>query len=200
MSFVGCALIAGGALAFASYGYLEWRMFRVQRSARALLDQQKTQAANLPDREMVPHVTVIPPLRTGDSIGRIEIPRLNLSVIVLEGDSSSVLRVAAECVRGTALPGITGNVAIAAHRDTLFRPLRDIRAEDEIVVTTAYGTYHYIVEKTEIVDPTDVQVLNATPDPELTLITCYPFNYIGPAPKRFIVHARQQSAPDPRIG
>jgi sortase A len=111
--------------------------------------------------------------------------------MVLEGASPSILRVAAGHVDGTALPGIAGNVGIAAHRDTFFRPLRDVRPQDGIVVTTSYGTFRYVVERVEIVDPGDVKVLHGTADPQLTLVTCYPFTYIGSAPKRFIVHARQ---------
>jgi sortase A len=116
-----------------------------------------------------------------------------MSDVVLEGTIPRVLRVAAGHIRGTALPGAAGNIGIAAHRDTLFRPLRNIRRMDEIVVTTSYGTFRYVVDKVEIVDPSDVQVLDRTSDPELTLVTCYPFTYIGPAPKRFIVHARREA-------
>jgi sortase A len=93
-----------------------------------------------------------------------------------------------------ALPfqGTFGNVGIAGHRDTFFRPVWEIRPKDVITLTTPHGTFRYRVEATEIVDPDDVQVLHRTKDAELTLVTCYPFYYVGAAPKRFIVHARQQ--------
>jgi sortase A len=115
-----------------------------------------------------------------------------MSVMIFEGTAPKVLRVAAGHIGGTALPGRAGNIGIAAHRDTLFKPLKDIQHQDKIVLTTSYGTFRYVVDEVEIVDPTDVQVLHATDGPELTLVTCYPFTYLGAAPKRFVVHARQE--------
>ena len=134
-------------------------------------------------------------------VGRIEIPRLGVSVIVLEGSTGRIFRRAAGHLRGTAAPGESGNVAIAGHRDTFFRPLRDIRSQDIIKLTTLKQTYWYRVESTEVVAPDDVEVLADSPQPILTLVTCYPFYYIGPSPKRFIVHARQISSdPSPDRG
>ena len=126
-------------------------------------------------------------------IGRLEIPRVNVSVIVLEGADSSVLDVAAGHIPGTALPGLSGNVGIAAHRDTFFRSLREIRVQDRLSFRTAAGIFQYAVESTEVVEPSDTGVLRQNAGEELTLVTCYPFNYIGSAPKRFIVHARQRN-------
>jgi sortase A len=120
----------------------------------------------------------------------MEIPRLHLSVVILEGTAPKTLRVAAGHINGTALPGTAGNICIAAHRDTLFRPLREVQPQDAIIITTTYGTFRYIVDMVEIVSPSDVRVLRPTTDQELTLITCYPFTYVGPAPKRLAVHAR----------
>jgi len=191
--FFGCALMAGGALAVSWYTYLQMEMFLVQRTEIRFFDEENRQNSQCSRDGSSPHAFVIVPPRSGDLIGRIEIPRLHMSDAVLEGTTPRVLRVAAGHIRGTALPGATGNVGIAAHRDTLFRPLRNIRRTDEIVVTTSYGTFRYVVDKVEIVDPSDVQVLHRTSDPELTLVTCYPFTYIGPAPKRFIVHARREA-------
>src|SRR5579871_4734949 len=192
--YFGCVLMLGGALAVSWYGYMQWDMFRVQRAANRLIsEQQKAHTSRSSLERSTPHALVILPPRPGETIGRIEIPRLHMSEVVLEGDSSKILRVAAGHIGGTALPGTTGNVGIAAHRDTVFRELRNIRPKDGIVLTTSYGTFRYIVDKLEIVDPHDVQVLHPTTDSELTLVTCYPFTYIGSAPKRFIVHARSQS-------
>jgi sortase A len=124
-------------------------------------------------------------------IGRVEVPRLGLSAIVREGVDSSTLRKAVGHMPSTPLPGQLGNSALAAHRDTLFRKLRDIRKADHITVQTVDGTYDYVVESLAIVEPSDVGVLkSAQGDKLLTLITCYPFNYIGSAPHRFIVRAR----------
>ena len=188
--YFGCALVVGGALTVACFGYIEWSMFRAQRAASLRLDDQKKRNAEVSHAQPLPRTLVIVPPRAGEPMGRIEIPRLRLSAMVLEGTSPQILRTAAGHIRGTALPGSTGNIGIAAHRDTFFRPLRDLRRDDEILVTTSYGIFRYVVNAIEIVDPSDVQVLHQTADPQLTLVTCYPFSYVGPAPKRFIVHAR----------
>jgi len=130
----------------------------------------------------------------GESIGRIDIASLGLSVVVLEGDDPRTLRLGAGLVPGTARPGQAGNIAIAAHRDSFFRPLRDIRQGDLIQFTTNRGSDTYAVEWVKVVNPGDTQVLAATREPTLTLITCYPFNYIGPAPERFVVRAKEIAA------
>jgi sortase A len=127
----------------------------------------------------------------GDVIGQIQVARLGLSAIVVQGDSDYVLRRAVGHVPETALPGQTGNIALAGHRDTIFRPLRDIEVGDVVTLKTPFGNREYRVDSTEIVPPTDVDVLQSKGDNELTLITCFPFHYIGHAPNRFIVHARE---------
>jgi sortase A len=135
--------------------------------------------------------TGAPPAGAGGIIGRIEAPRVGISVVVMEGASASILRHAAGHIPGTALPGEHGNVGISAHRDTFFRPLSDIRRNDTITVSTLGGEYRYYVVSTRIVMPNDVSVLDAGSDEVLTLVTCYPFYFIGPAPRRFIVRARR---------
>jgi len=122
-------------------------------------------------------------------IGRIEVPRLKLSVVAREGIDVQTLRVAAGHIPGTALPGEPGNAGFAAHRDTFFRPLKSIREGDVVVVTTPRGVYRYAVTGTEIVEPDNVSVLDRSTGSLLTLVTCYPFEYIGNAPQRFIVRA-----------
>lgn len=123
-------------------------------------------------------------------IGLIEIPRLGLSSIVIEGTSDRVLRRAVGHISGTALPGEEGNIGLSGHRDTFFRQLRDIQLDDRITLTTPQGGYQYTVVSTQIVDPSDVTVLDPDGESELlTLVTCYPFSYVGPAPQRFIVRA-----------
>ena len=129
------------------------------------------------------------PIMANSTIGRIEIPRLGVNTLVREGTGAAILRVAAGHIPGTALPGEKGNVAIAAHRDTLFRGLRNVRKEDSILFQTANGSHMYRVESTQIVQPDDVAVLKPGRENELTLVTCYPFTWIGSAPQRFIVKA-----------
>jgi sortase A len=125
----------------------------------------------------------------GDILGRLSIPRLHVEAIIREGTSAPTLTVALGHIPGTSLPGQQGNIGVAGHRDSLFRGLRDVTDNDEIVFETPNATYHYRVKSTQIVMPQDVGVLNPGPSPELTLVTCYPFEYIGSAPQRFIVKA-----------
>jgi sortase A len=101
------------------------------------------------------------------------------------------------------LPGEKGNVALAGHRDTVFRPLREIRPGDEIRFKTAARSFKYIVLSVEIVGPGDIRVLEVSTGHELTLLTCYPFYFVGPAPYRFVVHAREVAATlpgEPHVG
>jgi sortase A len=136
-------------------------------------------------------------LLAGDVIGEIQVPRLGLSAIVVQGDSPSSLRRAVGHLSKSALPGEWGNVALAAHRDTFFRPLRNIRLGDEIRFQTPGHSFDYLVESIEVVEPTDMQVLQATTGHDLTFITCFPFYYVGPAPKRFVVRAQQVARGSP---
>jgi len=122
-------------------------------------------------------------------IGRMQVDRLGVSVVVMEGTSNKTLRRAVGHIAGTALPGRNGNVGIAGHRDTFFRPLRNIQSNDVITLTTRSGEYRYRVVSTKIVHPDNVAVLNSDGNEVLTLVTCYPFYFVGSAPDRFIVRA-----------
>lgn len=174
--------IAGAAILVVCAGiWFEARLY--QRSQEQILEL----AIRRPKPPGLPQLPGPP----GSLVGRIDIPRIGLSAIVVEGVEPRILRVAAGHVPGTALPGGPGTVAIAAHRDTLFRGLRHIHCGDQIVVTTVGGQYRYSVDSIRVVGPDDVSVLEASPRPSLRLITCYPFYYLGPAPRRFIVQARQ---------
>jgi sortase A len=124
-------------------------------------------------------------------VGLLEIPRLDLSTPVVEGDDGAALHGVAGHLPDTPRPWEEGNSAIAAHRDGLFRPLRDIRIGDDVTMQTPHGELRYKVKETHIVLPTDLSVLEQTSDQTLTLITCYPFNYVGSAPKRFVVQAER---------
>jgi len=133
----------------------------------------------------------IPPVTNDGMIGRIEIPRLRVSAIIAEGAGAGTLRKAVGHIEGTAFPGEPGNVGVAAHRDTFFRPLRHIRDNDLVVLDTLRGRYYYRVVSTRIVKPDAVGVLTPTAHQVLTMVTCYPFYYVGSAPYRFIVRARR---------
>ena len=134
-------------------------------------------------------------LRDGDRVGRLEIPRLGMSVMVFQGVEESALVAGAGHVPGTPSPGGDGNVVLAAHRDTYFRKLEGLVRGDRIRVATVRGTFEYVVDSTETVDPEDTQVMESHDRNELTLITCYPFYLVGSAPQRFIVHARYDPRP-----
>jgi sortase A len=124
-------------------------------------------------------------------VGSLQIVRVGLSGVVVEGDSDAVLDRAIGHLPDTPLPWHSGNTALAAHRDALFRPLRDVRLGDVLRLKTPYGDFDYQVRETLIVKPQDVWVIDPTPRSMLTLISCYPFDYIGHAPERFIVRAER---------
>jgi sortase A len=130
----------------------------------------------------------------GSMIGRIEIPRLGVSTIIRAGSDARTLRLAVGHIPGTAFPGEPGNIGLAGHRDTFFRRLRNIRVNDEIRIVTPGETLTFKVEQTTVVEPRDTWVLDHTPTSVLTLVTCYPFTYVGSAPNRFIVRAAQQQS------
>ncbi len=140
------------------------------------------------------HETVHPKLavKEGDVLGRIEIPRIGVSVIVLQGTTARTLRLGVGHIEGTALPGEPGDIGIAGHRDTYFRSLKDIRQKDEIQIQTAAGITRYEVDWIQITVPSDVAIVSPTSESALTLVTCYPFHYIGAAPERFVVHAHRE--------
>jgi len=129
-------------------------------------------------------------IELGTVIARLDAPAVQLSTAVLEGSDDAILNRGAGHIEDTALPGERGNIAIAGHRDTIFRPVRRMRAGDVLNLSTSDRVYHYRISNTLIVGPDDVYVLNPTRQPTLTLVTCYPFDFIGHAPKRFIVQAQ----------
>jgi sortase A len=142
----------------------------------------------LPGTTTSPPAPVPAPAR-GAWIARLEVPSVKLATTVLEGTDDGTLSRGSGHIEDTPLPGQTGNVGIAGHRDTVFRPLRHIQLGDEMKLTTADRVYHYKISKTLIVTPDDVYVLDPTAQPTLTLVTCYPFDFIGHAPRRFIIQA-----------
>jgi sortase A len=172
-----CAL---ALFAYCAFVIVETQMFqrRETRALEALLRRPAAPGPSGPDS-------------VEGLVGRIRIPRLGVSVIVMEGSTEAVLRHAAGHIEGTAMPGQEGNVGISAHRDTFFRPLRNIRKDDLIDVTTPLGNFRYRVVSTRIVPPSEVSVLNPGPIQILTLVTCYPFYFVGSAPDRFIVRAER---------
>lgn len=184
-------LFAGSAslLAYCGFVVMDARVF--QREERHQLDQLLAEkqaarpiAGSTSAKESATAVTA-------GLIGRIEIPSLDLSVIIMEGISRTTLRRAVGHIPGTALPGEPGNVGISGHRDTFFRPLRNIQQNDVITLTTLLGEYRYRVVSIKVVGPSDVAVLDPSGNEILTLVTCYPFYFVGAAPERYIVRAER---------
>jgi sortase A len=187
----GAASTVRQVLAGACYFFLAFGVLALGYAGFVFADSSKYQALELkkfnePGRLLEPHLLI-----EGEVFGEIQVPRLGMSVMVVQGDSPASLRHAVGHLPKSALPGEWGNVALAGHRDTYFRPLRDIRVGDEIRFKTAEHSFEYVVESIEVVPPTDVQVLEATSGHDLTFVTCFPFYFVGPAPKRFVVRARE---------
>jgi sortase A len=180
-------------LGYFVYSYAEARLYQ------SFEDEQLDAILQSAPQEAAPSAPAArrPPPAPGSTVGRIEIPRLGVSSVVRAGSDARTLRLAVGYIPGTALPGEIGNVGLAGHRDTFFRKLRDINPDDEIRVTTPDGVFHYFVQRTSIVQPKDVWVLDPTDYPALTLVTCYPFSYIGSAPQRFIVRAALKAQTGP---
>jgi LPXTG-site transpeptidase (sortase) family protein len=204
--FIEIALLVAGIGGVGIWGWSTAREGLYEDWNNWIFDRQQTgKGASVADyvkdrltasKPAKPEETVAPaPLREvaeNGLIGRLSIPRLDLHAMVREGTGEKTLSLALGHIAGTATPGQNGNVGVAGHRDSLFRGLRNIKLNDRIVFETSDGgTYVYQVTSTRVVKPTEVSVLNAGLFPELTLVTCYPFNYIGSAPDRFIVKARQ---------
>jgi sortase A len=179
-------LVAAGVVLLGYVGYATVETSAYQASQRAMFAEA---------RRALPPVAAVPAVPAdGDWIGAIEVPRLGIDVGVVQGESPRLLQRAAGHVMDTPLPGEMGNVVFAAHRDTFFRPLEHVQAGDDITVRTLAGDFHYVVESTIVVGADDLWVLAPIGGRTLTLITCFPFGYIGAAPDRFVVRARE--APD----
>lgn len=170
--------LAGGVLALAYCGY-------VVAAAHFYQEIQKSRF------ESVRPIEEHHPVLEGNAIGEMKIARLGMNAIFVQGDSPKILRHAVGHISETALPGEPGNVVLTAHRDSFFRPLRGIRQGDTIELKTLDGEFAYQVDWTKAVSPSDIEVLQSSNENTLTLVTCFPFYYVGPAPKRFIVRAHQ---------
>ena len=184
---LGRVLLVFGALLI---GYCVW-VYLDARAEQGALSSRLDQVGKDTDTGMVPvawetrHEALLSGL-----VGRIRIERLHFSAMIVDGATHAKLRRGVAHLPDTAYPGEHGNVALAGHRDTYFRPLKDLDIGDVIRITTPDGTFSYEVDSLMIVPPSRGDFVRPSRVPELTLVTCYPFYWIGPAPKRFIVRAR----------
>lgn len=180
-------LLGIGLGCLATYGYVTLEARRMQHAQVAGFERAVAARA-----EFVP--------AQGSLVGMLDVPRLRMSAPVVEGDDDAALQASAGHLPDTPLPWQPGNSAIAAHRDGLFRPLKDIKAGDDIRFRTTREELRYRVTATAIVQPDDLSVLAPRDRDVLTLITCYPFYFVGAAPQRFIVHAERVAADAPAAG
>ena len=189
--------IAGAVtLAWVALSLFQARLY--QQSAGSALDAQvraaqiqsaQIQPAQIQAASQLPANLPRAIVKEGGVLGRMEISRLGMSIVILEGTSSRTLRLGVGHIAGTAFPGEPGNIGIAGHRDSYFRALKDIRSGDEISIQTATGLSRYQGDRVQMLEPSDIAVLAPTAVPGITLVTCYPFYFVGPAPQRFVVHA-----------
>jgi sortase A len=188
-SIVPPALVLLGCLILL---YVGWQYFAMYREQRALEQAWSEQQQTPPS---LTHTAAASP-----GLTRITIPKIKLDSVVAEGTSNRALRSGPGHLAGSAIPGELGNSVIVAHRDTFFRHVYELNKGDEINIRRNGQNYQYVVTGKKIVEPTDLSVLKATGKPQLTLITCYPIYYIGPAPQRLIVFAKlAQSSPDAKL-
>ena len=188
LQWAGRLLFSGAVVTLGYCAFVLADTWLFQHREREKLDGM-LDSRQLPTAVAAP--AAVPVVRSDGLIGRIQIARLGVSVIVVEGTENAVLRHAAGHIQGTALPGQVGNIGIAAHRDTFFRPLQNIHRDDIVALQTPGGEYRYRVVSTTIVNPLDVGVLSSDGTELLTLVTCYPFYFVGAAPQRFIVRAQR---------
>ena len=172
--------LALGAILLSYVGYEYASMHFEQQSLNAQWERQNAQAAN----------SAYPAPAATDELTRLSIPKIGLDAVVVEGTSHRQLTIAPGHLKGTSLPGEDGNAVISAHRDTFFRHIYELQKGDGIVVRRGGRVFNFQVTGKKIVDPDDVSVLQRTPDAQLTLLTCYPTYYIGPAPERLVVFSR----------
>jgi len=178
---IGTLMILLAATAVVEGWFYQW-LGHGQFTA-ALLSEKRVHAAGKPSAAVNRR-----PAR-GTLIAKLQVPRLNMSVVVLEGSDDGTLKKGPGHIEETALPGELGNVGIAGHRDTHFRPLRNIQIGDKVIVTTTTSAIHYFIDTIDIITPTDMEILDPTSGPTLTLVTCYPFEFIGNAPMRYVIRA-----------
>jgi sortase A len=190
LSVLVVLLVVVGVASLSRYGWLMTQMEWLESKNYAAVSR------------MLRHQDAAPDATSGTSdtdvdtnfIGELDIPRLNVSAAVLVGEDADVLAGAVGYLPETPLPWEHGNSAFAAHRDRIFRPLAGIRLGDEIRLATRHGDFRYMVSHTLIVNEDAVWVLDNAEDVDLTLITCYPFVFVGHAPQRFVVRAKKVSS------
>lgn len=166
-------MIVGGLLLI----YVAWAYFAMWHEQRKLAREWDAHRISTPAHPQI----------VNDGLVRVIIPKAGVDAIVVDGITRKQLAVGPGHMPATPMPGETGNAVISAHRDTFFRKIGDLRKGDDVIVRRNGEIFHFGVDHKLIVLPSDLSVLKPTKDTELTLITCYPTYFIGPAPERLIV-------------
>ncbi len=195
LGLLAVAMVCGGTFALAQLRTRLYTVVEEDRLASVLEGEGPGASSPSPAASGRARAEALP----GRAWGRFELPRLGLSALVAEGVDDRTLGVAIGHFPGTAFPGEAGNVALAGHRDTAFRLLEQVRPEDVVRLVTPDGVFDYRVEWLAIVDPGRTDVLASTDEPRLTLVTCFPFGYVGRAPLRYVVRARSVERPVPGV-
>jgi sortase A len=191
LRWLGRTLMSAGLICLAYVGLVSVQARLYDTNAKQYVSRPPSQDQN---RGSSPQPELRPPasaLIEGQILGHLKISRLGVSAAVLQGTTSRTLRHGIGHIQGTAFPGTAGNSAIAGHRDTFFRALKDVHEGDEIELKTATVSTRYLVDWAKVVPPEDDSVLDSTRESALTLVTCYPFYFIGGAPQRFVVRAHR---------
>jgi sortase A len=190
-AWVSLALIILGAFLLAYVGVEYYTMYSSQRQLAREWQQQQERAKLQPsDKAEIKPVS--------DGLTRISIPRINLTAVVVEGVGHKQLLLGPGHIKETPVPGADGNSVISGHRDTFFRHIYELNKGDVITVERNGMTYNYKVTGKKVTDPSDLSVLKQTHEPQLTLITCYPTYYVGPAPERLVVFSKRVDTPEPQ--
>ncbi len=190
LGYVGFSVLDARRYQTDQYSRFEVALKRLRPSAGT---EDRVRSSQIPNTAA--EIGIVDPatVLAGDPLGRIEIDAIGLATMIQEGVDDTTLRRSVGHIPGTPLPGQRGNVALAGHRDTFFKGLREIRKQDEIVLTTLGGSFRYRVDSLKVVRPEETGVLADDGRDVLTLVTCYPFRFVGSAPERFIVRASRIS-------
>ena len=181
LRLISYLLVLGGLIAAGVGVHSVWTTWNAEKQAQEQWDRQIADRPSTPEPRRE--------LQRGEMVARLSIDRLDSQWVVVEGADKNELKLGPGHLPDSALPGSRGNCVIAGHRDTQFRVLRNVVIGEEITVETGGRKFVYRVTDRDIVAPTDTRSLDPTSKPTLTLITCYPFYFVGPAPKRFVVRA-----------
>lgn len=189
-------LLLGGAFFLWRGGSDYWQSVSSQKEEALQWENQNVQTVSSDSSPIAPSASVhkagivkTTSVPKGQSLAKLSIPRLTSVLYVLEGTDDQDLKRGPGHLQGTVMPGAKGNCVIAGHRDTHFRVLKNIEKGDEILIESRQGTYKYKVTGVSVVTPDNTDSLLPTSKGVLNLITCFPFDYVGSAPRRFIVHA-----------